>query len=68
VILSKLALNAGLQGLLITDVQPLNRYIVEARYPGEWEPIDRAEAEKAVASAVKARSAVRKSLPQTALS
>jgi HEPN domain-containing protein len=67
-LLSKLALSVGLQELTITDVQPLNRYIVEARYPGDWEPIDRAEAEKAVASAVKARSAVRKSLPKRDIS
>lgn len=68
VVLLKLALNAGLEGLVIADVQPLNRYSVEARYPGEWEPIDRAEAGNAVAFAVKARSAVRNSLPKEALS
>ncbi|MBF0292766.1 MAG: HEPN domain-containing protein [Nitrospinae bacterium] len=67
VILAKLALNAALNDLLITDVQPLNRYSVEARYPGEWDPIDRAEAEQAVAFAVKARSAVRNCLPKEVL-
>lgn len=32
-------------------VQPLNRYTIEARYPGDWEPITRQEAEQAVALA-----------------
>lgn len=67
VVLAKLALNAALNDLVITDVQPLNRYSVEARYPGEWDPIDRAEAEQAVACAVKARSAVRNCLPKEVL-
>jgi HEPN domain-containing protein len=30
------------------DMVELNRYSVEARYPGEWEEISRAEAERAV--------------------
>ncbi len=30
------------------DIVELNRYSIEARYPGEWEEIPRAEAERAV--------------------
>jgi len=30
------------------DMVELNRYSIEARYPGEWEEISRAEAERAV--------------------
>jgi HEPN domain-containing protein len=48
--------------LSIREVLPLNRYTIEARYPGEWEPITRKEAEKAVAIARKVRQAVRKHL------
>ena len=48
--------------LTIREVLPLNRYTIEARYPGEWEPITRKEAEKAVAIARKVRQAVRKHL------
>ncbi|MBM3745932.1 MAG: HEPN domain-containing protein [Acidobacteria bacterium] len=40
----------------------LNRYSVEARYPGEWEPISRDEAEQAVRIAREVRAAVRKLL------
>jgi hypothetical protein len=44
-------------------VQPLNRYTIEARYPGDWDPIDRLEAEQAVAMAQRFREAVRALLP-----
>jgi HEPN domain-containing protein len=30
------------------DTVELSRYSIEARYPGEWEEISRAEAERAV--------------------
>jgi HEPN domain-containing protein len=46
----------------LLDVQELallNRYAVEARYPGNWEPIDRKEAEFAVALAQRTRTEVR---------
>jgi HEPN domain-containing protein len=33
------------------DMVELNRYSIEARYPGEWEEILRAEAERAVMKA-----------------
>jgi len=45
----------------------LNRYSVEARYPGEWDPITRAETEEAVAIAQEVREAVRRFLPQQVL-
>jgi len=37
---------------------------VEARYPGNWEPITQADAEEAVALARKVREAVRNHLPK----
>lgn len=42
-----------------TDLAGLNRYAVEARYPGDWDPIARAEAEAAVAVARRVRDSVR---------
>ena len=50
--------------LPIADLLPLNRYSVEVRYPGSWEPIMREEAEEAVALAKAIRSAVRALLPE----
>jgi HEPN domain-containing protein len=54
-------------GLQSGQVQVLNRYSVEARYPGEWEPIDLAEARQAVAIAKSIRNAARGALPGDAL-
>lgn len=48
-------------------VVSLNRYAVETRYPGEWEPITRKEAEAALAAAKAVRQAVRRYLPRSAL-
>lgn len=62
VVLLNLALVAGFRGVISQDVQPLNRYTIEARYPGDWDPIDRPEAEQAVAM-VRIRQAVRELLP-----
>lgn len=45
VILLNLAKEAETLGVELLDVEPLNRYPVEARYPGEWEPFTRQEAE-----------------------
>ena len=50
--------------LTIGAVLPLNRYSVEARYPGDWEPINRKEAESAVGIARQVRDTVRKRLPK----
>ncbi|MFO7975455.1 MAG: HEPN domain-containing protein [Candidatus Hydrogenedentota bacterium] len=50
------------------DVQPLNRYSVEARYPRDWDPIDRDEATKAVTMATHVRDTIRALLPREARS
>ncbi len=67
-LLKKLALEAASIRMGSADLQTLNRYSVESRYPGEWEPITRAEAEEAVKSARQVRDAVRSALPATVLS
>ena len=46
------------------DVATINRYAIEARYPGHWEPIDRDEAVEAVDAARHVRAAVRALLPE----
>jgi len=51
----------------LEDLTVINRYAVEARYPGDFEPIDRADAEEALAIARLVRGAVRKNLPKKAL-
>lgn len=67
VVLLNLAVAAGLRGPSSPDVQPLNRYTIEARYPGDWDPIDRPEAEQAVATARGVRESLRAVLPREAL-
>lgn len=49
------------------DVAELNRYAIETRYPGEWTPIMREDAEESVKVARRVREAVRKHLPPAAL-
>lgn len=51
----------------IEEVQPLNRYSVEARYPGNWDPIDKAEALVAARMARGVRDAARRLLPEEVL-
>ena len=53
-------------GLRMNEVLPLNRYTIEARYPGDWEPITRKEAKEALAIARMVRQAVRVHLPNKA--
>lgn len=67
VVLLNLAITAGLRGVNTHGVQPLNRYTIEARYPGDWDPIDRPEAERAVAAAQSVRGAVHAVLPSDVL-
>ncbi len=55
-------------GFQSSDLGTINRYIIEGRYPGDWEPITREDAERAVEVARKVREAVRKHLPAAALS
>ncbi len=51
-------------GLNVSVVATLNRYTVEARYPGDWEEFTRPVAERAVATARSVREAVRTVLPK----
>jgi HEPN domain-containing protein len=50
--------------LHVDDFQPLNRYSMEARYPGDWNPIGIDEAKEALKMARGVRDAVRNKLPQ----
>jgi len=44
-------------------VVPLNRYVIEGRYPGDWDPITVEEAQRAVEMAQAVRQAVLRQLP-----
>jgi len=46
----------------LDEIDTLTPYAVEGRYPGEWEPFDRAKAEEAVELARKVHKAVRSRL------
>lgn len=67
VILLRQAAAAGLAGIEPGDVHQLNRYTVEARYPGDWDPIERAEAVDAIGRARMVRERVRGSMPREVL-
>jgi HEPN domain-containing protein len=45
-------------------VVPLNRYVIEGRYPGDWEPITIEEAKLALTAAKEVKAAVRPFLPE----
>lgn len=49
--------------LKLSDIIPLNRYTIEGRYPGDWEPISKKEALNAIEIASSVRSEVRLILP-----
>ncbi len=49
------------------DQNSLTPYAVEARYPGDFEPVSLAEARRAVALARQVRGEIRKMLPPSAL-
>jgi len=66
VLVNRLGEEPGLV-LQMESVQPLNRYSIEARYPGDWEPIDMQEASEAVETARGVRDAVKKVLPEDVL-
>ena len=53
-VLSQLSLN-----LDMTELVKLNRYSIESRYPGDWDPIARSDAEEAVAIAQRVRQTTR---------
>lgn len=61
-LLLQLSMRKASLKLEVSEVAGLNRYIIEGRYPGEWEPIGRSESLRAVAVARKVRQAVRKYL------
>jgi HEPN domain-containing protein len=67
VLLLNLAVAQSKLDLPLSVVQPLNRYSVEARYPGDWDPIDTSEAARAVDMARAVRRAIRSLLPEEAL-
>jgi len=50
--------------LTAEEQERLTDYATSMRYPGDWEPITRAEAENAVAAAKMVREAVRALLPK----
>ena len=43
----------------MAELLKLNRYSIESRYPGDWDPIARSDAEEAVAIAQRVRETVR---------
>lgn len=47
----------------IVSLSELNRYAVEARYPGEWDPIAREDANEALSTARRVRGVLRSHLP-----
>lgn len=57
-LLSRIPTELGLHSQL-PQISLLNRYAVEARYPGYWEPITREEAKESIAIAQTIRSIVR---------
>ncbi len=67
VVLFNLAIRTGEVSLTVEKVQPLNRYSVEARYPGAWDPIDVKEAWEAVKMAREVRAAIRSILLKNAM-
>ena len=67
-LLLQLSMQKAPMKLEVSEVAGLNRYTIEGRYPGEWEPIGRSESEQAVAVARKVRRAVRKYLPEKVVS
>lgn len=50
-------------GLQREQVIPLNRYVIEGRYPGDWEPITVEEARRALEMAQAVRQAALRQLP-----
>ena len=48
-------------------VLPLNRYAIEGRYPGEWDPIDKREADQAIQLAHGLRNDIRRIMPEGVL-
>ncbi len=65
-------LYALLPGGLLVDfdtslLEELNPYSIEGRYPGVWEPVEQAEALRAVEAARTIRQAIRRVLPSACI-
>lgn len=67
VVLLNLATQAGEVSLRVEKLQPLNRYSVETRYPGDWDAIEIEEARAALEMASAVREAIRTLLPRSPL-
>jgi len=67
VVLLNLLKAADFADLSVQQVQPLNRYSVEARYPGDWEPISVEDAATTVRLAQHVREVIRGALPAEVL-
>lgn len=52
-----------LEGFNVHSLEELNPYSIEGRYPGVWEPVEKAEALRAVEAARTIRQAIRQILP-----
>ena len=52
----------------LPDFIRLNPYAIQARYPGDWEPVSRKEAEAAVSAARALRDAARALIPTALIS
>lgn len=50
--------------LRVENVQPLNRYAIEAPYPGHWEPIEESEARGAFEMAKRLRDVIKEKLAE----
>ncbi|MGA8830330.1 MAG: HEPN domain-containing protein, partial [Desulfomonilaceae bacterium] len=53
--------------LQVEEVQPLNRYSIESRYPGDWEPIEESEARAAFKMVRNIRRVIRPLLESAAV-
>jgi HEPN domain-containing protein len=56
-----------LVGFNARSLEELNPYSIEGRYPGVWEPVERAEALRAVEVARAIRQAIRRILPSSCI-
>lgn len=59
VVLCNLLRNSGCVPFSVEELHPLNRYSIEARYPGVWEPVDEEDAVAALKIARQIRTAAR---------
>lgn len=55
------------QEITQADIEDLNPYAVETRYPGDWEPLTREDAIRAVTVARSIRQMIRQHLPPNCL-